>query len=865
MGQFHSTPNTSNPRDQSDSDITNTHYTSSITSRGSIDSQHPNPKITRTHHESNYLNQDIPSTSSSNHQQSIDNVVQTYSTQPISPDSNPSNTTHTDSLISGIKKRKRDAPTNEVGNSNGNNVLPDSQEISSVQEIDEFSQSTANIHDFLSNTLPNDTINSNSFIAAAVARSVIRATRAEFDRNAAQARQAVNLTTSLAQPLPNTNTPTRNENIWLSLQGNVVQELETGIGRFILDVLNSRHSNPSSNNPEEQREQAESPDETTDIPVSQQPEQNIPSDLNTNLSSTYEMNQEQENSQTDDRQHTNTENTFNGNLDGAPTGENEPSSTQYVEIPGSYQFRVFPIITRNLAPRTSSETLNSTNQTQQPRTTTSFEDVLGATINSTNNATTPIYTRQNSTSGLSEAVNSLEIGSAQSEQQDSPLDNTNGANNESNLPNTTGNDNTRNGSTNSESETETLETHRQILRQMLRSQNAAQQQIPVIIVGVQSRPVDETGRTSGLPDSNNSETSFPPLAPDSSTAENMDMPETSPHHHSRIRSMFSYVYDRVSRFIPLWPGGSSSSHISNNRSSTHTNQNSSNIENLGSGYSGTNTTGQHSTTTNSPLSNGGNGLIVYVFATSFELNHPLLLSFLVGTLFPGLMDTNGDTLLSEPSNGQLYDDFLAFADLLGQVRTPVASMADVEAQLPKYVYNLMPTDMINDEYEKINKTTNKSKESQYSSPTDNQNEEKAGDKLSFTDKFVDENLKINLQGITNKPEDDTAEKMEVDEETKPIIVGVGKLLETSDDMFSEESNEGMDKTTKKEKVVRLLSAEKCLVCLEEFKVGDMLRVLECRHGFHADCVANWITKGANKCPVCRAEAVKNTHPYQPLV
>ncbi|KAJ1751921.1 hypothetical protein LPJ55_003387 [Coemansia sp. RSA 990] len=58
-----------------------------------------------------------------------------------------------------------------------------------------------------------------------------------------------------------------------------------------------------------------------------------------------------------------------------------------------------------------------------------------------------------------------------------------------------------------------------------------------------------------------------------------------------------------------------------------------------------------------------------------------------------------------------------------------------------------------------------------------------------------------------------------------------------------------------EKEIRLLSADRCPVCLDGFEIGDLLRVLSCHHGLHKACGDAWFTQGANKCPVCRTEAV----------
>jgi hypothetical protein len=46
-------------------------------------------------------------------------------------------------------------------------------------------------------------------------------------------------------------------------------------------------------------------------------------------------------------------------------------------------------------------------------------------------------------------------------------------------------------------------------------------------------------------------------------------------------------------------------------------------------------------------------------------------------------------------------------------------------------------------------------------------------------------------------------------------------------------------------------AERCLVCLEDWKQDDECRVLACRHAFHTTCVDRWMTTSSNTCPMCR--------------
>jgi len=50
----------------------------------------------------------------------------------------------------------------------------------------------------------------------------------------------------------------------------------------------------------------------------------------------------------------------------------------------------------------------------------------------------------------------------------------------------------------------------------------------------------------------------------------------------------------------------------------------------------------------------------------------------------------------------------------------------------------------------------------------------------------------------------------------------------------------------------------CAICLEDYTVGEKLRVLPSRHNIHAACVDLWLTSWRTFCPVCKRDAKAGT-------
>lgn len=55
------------------------------------------------------------------------------------------------------------------------------------------------------------------------------------------------------------------------------------------------------------------------------------------------------------------------------------------------------------------------------------------------------------------------------------------------------------------------------------------------------------------------------------------------------------------------------------------------------------------------------------------------------------------------------------------------------------------------------------------------------------------------------------------------------------------------------------SRAKCMICLEEFQRGQVIRVLPCHHKFHDKCMRPWFKKSIH-CPLCRFDVKHHLNP-----
>ena len=73
------------------------------------------------------------------------------------------------------------------------------------------------------------------------------------------------------------------------------------------------------------------------------------------------------------------------------------------------------------------------------------------------------------------------------------------------------------------------------------------------------------------------------------------------------------------------------------------------------------------------------------------------------------------------------------------------------------------------------------------------------------------------------------------------------------DCFRRKRKEELSKPIKKEYIVvdKEFENNECIICLEPMVINDKVKILECGHMYHYDCINKWIEKkGEINCPLC---------------
>ena len=72
----------------------------------------------------------------------------------------------------------------------------------------------------------------------------------------------------------------------------------------------------------------------------------------------------------------------------------------------------------------------------------------------------------------------------------------------------------------------------------------------------------------------------------------------------------------------------------------------------------------------------------------------------------------------------------------------------------------------------------------------------------------------------------------------------------------------LNKTTKLFNIIKLEELQmikECTICIDDYKIGNIVRQLKCSHTFHQDCIDKWLTECDYKCPVCRDDSNEHCH------
>jgi hypothetical protein len=57
------------------------------------------------------------------------------------------------------------------------------------------------------------------------------------------------------------------------------------------------------------------------------------------------------------------------------------------------------------------------------------------------------------------------------------------------------------------------------------------------------------------------------------------------------------------------------------------------------------------------------------------------------------------------------------------------------------------------------------------------------------------------------------------------------------------------------KKVKENNETECPICLDQIKIGEFQKVLDCKHCYHKKCIDRWFKKDNDYCPMCRMKII----------
>ena len=81
-------------------------------------------------------------------------------------------------------------------------------------------------------------------------------------------------------------------------------------------------------------------------------------------------------------------------------------------------------------------------------------------------------------------------------------------------------------------------------------------------------------------------------------------------------------------------------------------------------------------------------------------------------------------------------------------------------------------------------------------------------------------------------------------------IRIGPLINRND-QSNPRINELLEDVEMTEEILNKSNSKSCVICMEDYEIGEKICYLPCFHYFHSECIRAW-TKKSKNCPVCKA-------------